>query len=440
MKKIICLLLLAALPMLSLTGCGEASLLSPKAPVTLSMWHVYGEQADSPMNRLVTEFNQTVGKEKGIVINVTMVTNSDSLGDLLAEAKSDRPGAPNLPDLFFAHPTHVMELGEEMVLDWKDCFSEEELSAYVESFVESGMVNGRLAVFPVAKSTFVLFFNGTQFELFSADTGVTYDSLSTWDGFFDAAAKYYEWSGGKVFCAFDSLTHSVEMDVLAKGGDPYSGNGWYNTDDPAVKESYMPFGRALVQGYIALSEPYASTMLVTGQALGGLGSSAGILYYSDMVTYPDNTSEPTNLHAVPLPKTNGVGIMPQTGVGLCALRTTDKKAEAAAVFARWLTEGQRNLEFAAQTGYMPVSNDAFDAIDSYDFSSEGYASLFDSIKTMREAYISAARPQDMRLFRNANIFCEKLRLLRSEFADRIASGENPEVLAEETWTLFCSIQ
>lgn len=42
----------------------------------LTMWHVYGEQSDSPMNRLIEEFNQTVGMEKGIIINVTGMSNA----------------------------------------------------------------------------------------------------------------------------------------------------------------------------------------------------------------------------------------------------------------------------------------------------------------------------------------------------------------------------
>lgn len=45
-----------AVPGLWLTGYGSSkTLLSPKDPTTLSIWHVYGEQADSPMNRLLTE-------------------------------------------------------------------------------------------------------------------------------------------------------------------------------------------------------------------------------------------------------------------------------------------------------------------------------------------------------------------------------------------------
>ena len=41
----------AAVVALSLAGCGGSkTLLSPKDPTMLSIWHVYGEQADSPMN------------------------------------------------------------------------------------------------------------------------------------------------------------------------------------------------------------------------------------------------------------------------------------------------------------------------------------------------------------------------------------------------------
>ena len=73
--------LAALVPGLALAGCGGSkTLLSPKDPTVLSIWHVYGEQADSPMNRLLTEFNDTVGREKGILLNVTNMTNSAAIG------------------------------------------------------------------------------------------------------------------------------------------------------------------------------------------------------------------------------------------------------------------------------------------------------------------------------------------------------------------------
>ena len=67
MKKLwICMLALFCAACLG--GCKNETLLSADEPVTLTMWHVYGEQADSPMNRLIDQFNETVGKEKGIII------------------------------------------------------------------------------------------------------------------------------------------------------------------------------------------------------------------------------------------------------------------------------------------------------------------------------------------------------------------------------------
>ena len=47
--------LAALVPGLALAGCGGSkTLLSPKDPTMLSIWHVYGEQADSLINRLRT--------------------------------------------------------------------------------------------------------------------------------------------------------------------------------------------------------------------------------------------------------------------------------------------------------------------------------------------------------------------------------------------------
>ena len=106
--------LAAVLPGLALAGCGGSkTLLSAKDPTMLSIWHVYGEQADSPMNRLLTEFNDTVGREKGILLNVTNMTNSAAIGGQLQDAKAGKPGALDLPDLFSAHPSDASALASE---------------------------------------------------------------------------------------------------------------------------------------------------------------------------------------------------------------------------------------------------------------------------------------------------------------------------------------
>ena len=196
--------LAALVPGLALAGCGGSkTLLSPKDPTMLSIWHVYGEQADSPMNRLLTEFNDTVGREKGILLNVTNMTNSAAIGGQLQEAKAGKPGALDLPDLFSAHSADASALGIENLVDWNDWFTAEDMAAYVPGFVQDGIIDGRQVVFPVSKSTQLIFLNGSQYARFAADTGSQLSTLATWDGFFEMAGAYRQWSQGKPFCALD---------------------------------------------------------------------------------------------------------------------------------------------------------------------------------------------------------------------------------------------
>ncbi len=441
MKHLLLRTLSLMILVLCLGGCGKQTSLSPKDPVTLSLWHIYGEQADSPLNLLIEEFNQTIGKEKGIIINVTLVSNSFQISASLQESQADIPGSLEMPDIFFGSASTANALGIEKLLDWKEYFTEEELSNYVEGFLLDGTLEEKLIVFPVSKSTYALYLNGTQFERFLADTGVTYDMLSAWDGFFDVAETYYHWSGGKPFCAFDYLIRHVELDVLANGGNLYTEDGWYDFESQSLKTSWMQFARALAQGHIVVSDQYANTQIMTGETLAGLGSTAAILYYKDTVTYPDNTSEPANLQILPIPKTAGKeGLMPQTGVGLCAYKTTPQKMEAASVFVHWLTESQRNLKFVADTGYMPVTNEAFAAMESYEFPSESYTRLYTAMKTMLGEYTPVVRPPYDDFYDRVDVLYESLREMQPQLKIRSDNGEDADTLAAETWELFRSIQ
>ena len=85
-RKLFLLLLIFSISICCLSGCKKSELDKNK-PVTLTMWHVYGEQADSPMNRLIDEFNETVGMEKGIIINVTAMSNASKIGEKLLDAE-----------------------------------------------------------------------------------------------------------------------------------------------------------------------------------------------------------------------------------------------------------------------------------------------------------------------------------------------------------------
>ena len=434
-RKLSLLLLIFSISICCLPGCKKSELDKNK-PVTLTMWHVYGEQADSPMNRLIDEFNETVGVEKGIIINVTAMSNASKIGEKLLDAHNKIPGSAEMPDLFFAHKSNVLELGADCLLDWNEYFSEKELSAYIPEFLEDGTAAGKLSVFPVSKSTHLLFIAGGQFERFSADTGVTYEALSTWDGFFDAAAKYYDWSGGKPFCALDYPLRAIELAATESGaGNIFADNGFYDPSNVIFKQTFIKFADSLAKGHIMLSNLYSNTQVMTGEVVAGIGSSAAILYYNDTVTYEDGTSEPMDPEILPLPAENGKKpYITQAGVGLCAYKTSSQKAEAAVIFAKWLTESERNLEFVCQTGYMPVTNGAFDKIDDCRFKTADYEKLYAALKKVKESSEVLSEQQSPEYYSKVYAFYDYLRNEQKQF---ILSNTPPEALAEGLWQKLC---
>lgn len=272
MKKQGYAILMAFILIFALTGCGNKSLLSAKEPVELTMWHVYGEQAGSPMDTLVEEFNRTEGKEKGVRVKVTELSSAAKIGGFLLETQGD--SAQEMPDLFTCHISDATALGEENLVDWHDWFTQEELSDFVPGFLADGTAeDGKLLLFPISKSTQLLMCNGSGFDRFAQATGVSYDELATWEGFYDAAGQFYDWSG-KPFCALDYPLRAVELCALERGSeDFYTEDGWYDTDNAVFKESWMQFARALAQGHIVVSDLYSNTQVMTGEVLSGLGSS-----------------------------------------------------------------------------------------------------------------------------------------------------------------------
>lgn len=101
-------------------GCSNTAK-KEETPTTITVWHVYGGQADSPLNDLIDEFNQTVGKEQQINVQVTSVSNTNTIHELVLAAANGEPGAPELPDLFVSYPKTVMALPDDSILvDYRD--------------------------------------------------------------------------------------------------------------------------------------------------------------------------------------------------------------------------------------------------------------------------------------------------------------------------------
>lgn len=362
MKKVVWLLVSLLMVPVLVTGCSSAGISSSQEPVTLTMWHNYGGDMQQTMDLLIDRFNATVGKEKGIVINVTAISSSSDLNESLDMIANGDPGAPKMPDIFTGYPKNAMQFQEQgMLANLDDYFTADELSAYVDTFVEEGRLSdGGLYVFPIAKSTEILYFNETLFAEFSAETGADKAKTATFEGLAELSKQYHDWCG-KAFYAADSWFNVAEVGCKQLGGSIFQEDGSLDLNSEEYVHIFSTLYTPAVEGGIAIYDGYSSDLSKTGDLLCSTGSSAGVLFYGNTITYTDGTVQDVEYSFLPYPVFEGGEKWAlQRGGGLMVAASDAEKEKAAADFIKWLTAPEQNMEFISSTGYLPVTKQAFE--------------------------------------------------------------------------------
>ena len=427
MKKAIALILALVFLLGCLSGCGSTSPLNPKEPVTLTMWHNYGGDMQQAMDYLIDQFNSTVGKEQGIVIDVTAISSSSELDKSLTMIVNGDPGAPDMPDIFTGYPKLAILFQEKGLLaNLDNYFTEDELSAYVEAFVEEGRLSdGGLYVFPIAKSTEVLYVNQTLFDRFAAATGVSADMLSTFEGIAELSEMYYEWSGGKQFYAADSWFNFAEVGMAQLGDSIFDGEA-LSLDGDNFTHIFETVYAPAVEGGIAIYDGYSSDLSKTGDLVCSTGSSAGILFYGDTITYADGTVENVEYSILPYPVfENGTKTALQRGGGLMVAKSEEKKEYAAGVFIKWLTAPEQNMSFVANTGYLPVTRQSFEeelGIHMDTVEDPRIRKMLTSVLSMYEDYRFFTAPTYTSFDSDSDAFEERFKEVLSEHRNRYMEG------------------
>ena len=399
--KRICLSL-AVITVLIFTGCGQKK---TKDPITVTLWHVYGGQTESPLNDLIDQFNETIGKEENIRVQVGSVTNTNTIHEnVLASAFGD-PGASELPDMFVSYPKTVLAMPDDTVLvDYCDYFTKEELDEFIPAFLEEGVIHDRLSILPVAKSTEVMFVNKTAFDRFAKETGADIEDLRTWEGLFAMSEQYAEWTDNKIpeiphdgknFFVHDYHFNYFQVGVESLGENFFKGENL--AFGPEFETAWEPYAKAALSGGVWLRSGYATEPLRTGDSIVSVASSASVLYYSDEVAYEDNTSEKIEIVAMPCPVfSTGEKMVMQRGAGICTVKSTPDKEKACITFLKWLTETRKNVEFVTSLGYMPVKQEAFKAClpeAIKELSDPMYVSLYQAFLDTQENYTFYTAPQ-----------------------------------------------
>lgn len=374
---------------LSFTSSCRRQLLNPDSPLTITMWHNYGGQMKFLMDEMIDEFNATTGAERGIIVNVTTISGSHDLHEMLKSAAEETPGALPLPDITTAYPKTAIILHRHGLLaDLKQFFTDEKLESFIDSFVEEGQLGTEsLYVFPIAKSTEVLFVNQTLFDRFASENDIDYDDLATFEGIATASMAYLEWTDsktpdisgdGKAFFMSDSLFNQAlvgsrqigEPLISVEEGEELSQQAALNLDNSVFDRIWNSFFTPAVCGGFAVFDGYSSDLFKTGDLVCSVGSTAGVLFYPDTITFADNTQEQVTYKVLPYPVyEGGRKIALQRGSGLCVISSVDARELAASVFLEWFTSPKQNLRFTLSSGYLPVTKEAFNSLLVSDTSS-----------------------------------------------------------------------
>ncbi|OOB80066.1 MAG: hypothetical protein BEN19_06900 [Epulopiscium sp. Nuni2H_MBin003] len=369
---------------------------APSEQILLTMWHYYNNNIKDILDSQIQEFNETIGKEKNIIVDAYAYPSIQSLPEAVLASATNEIGAADMPDIFYAYADNALALDElGIVANLNDYFTDAELSLYRAEFLEEGRFDAEqnLKILPVSKSTEALFINRTDFDAFAADTGKSYD-LSTWQGLASTAEAYYNYTDAKTdtpndgyaLFGLDGFANTMIISAKQLGEDIYTydnGSVTFNLTESSAKLIWENLITPYVKGHFAAYGRFRSDDIKSGDLLAYTGSTASALFFPDEVIVDQTNSYGIDHLIMPYPVFQGAdNIMIQQGAGIIITPSNAERERAAVEFVKWLSEPEQNIEFAVATGYIPVYNESlnYDAIiDSIEDTTSIVASVSDVV-------------------------------------------------------------
>ena len=375
-KKLIALCLVFTM-VTALTGCGGKSAKSPlsaKNPVTIEVWNYYNGDQLTAFDNLVKEFNESVGKEKGIIVKSSSQGSVNDLETNVLAAIRGEVGAAEVPNIFMAY-ADTAYTADQMggIVDLKPYLTEEEIALYIESYIKEGDFNGNgeIKIFPMAKSTEILVLNKTDWDVFAAATGARYEDMATMEGLVKTAQSYYEWTDaktpdieadGKALFGRDAMANYMLIGSMQLGTEIFQvsdGKMTLNYDKDTIRNLWDNYYIPFVKGYFAATGRFRSDDIKTGNIIAYVGSSSSASFFPDVVSINDQESYPIEMDVLPSPGfASGEAYTVQQGAGMIVTEGSEAEIYASVEFLKWFTADEQNILFSVQSGYLPVTKTA----------------------------------------------------------------------------------
>ena len=360
-------------------GCSdkkEPVSLDPKNPVAINIWHYYNGAQKTAFDQLIAEFNESVGREKGIIVEGVNQGSVSKLTEAIIDSAQNKVGTDPVPNIFAAYADTAYQIDAlGLVADLGQYLTQGEIDAYIPSYMEEGRLtsDGKLKIFPTAKSTEIFMLNKTDWDAFASATGASLDALSTMEGLAQTAKAYYDWTDsltpevpddGKAFFGRDAMANYFIIGAKQLGCEIFSvadNQVSFQLDEAVFRKLWDNYYVPYIHGYYTANGKFRSDDAKIGDLIALVGSSTSATYFPTAVNRNDADSYPIETLVLPAPVfADGENYAVQQGAGMVVTTSTPQKEYASVVFLKWFTEAERNLRFSSLSGYLPVKKDAND--------------------------------------------------------------------------------
>lgn len=397
-KKILSGLLAAMLLVSSLSGCGQKSEPESKQPatnqpatsestggeestggiVTIEFWNSAEGAMATSLEYLVNEFNNTVGKEKGIVVNAVF-QGSDVMEKLktLAQAQ-DFANFPDVGQIYSGGISSLVKMEPLLYMDDVYASGKYDIQVAKEDIISNFLRNftfeGKLVGMPLNASTLLMYYNKDAAKEANLDPEApptTIEELAEWTKALtlkaaDGTVERYGMNIQIDRYEFVNFLAGVNANGCNYIGDNGGGRDGVMTkltigEDGSLRKFLTEWEKVIATGgYKPVNDDER------GEFANGL-SAINFQSSAQLATMIGNTEGKFELGVAPLPKCTKEDFAGAAvgGGSLCMFDLGDEtRKEAAFTFVQYMASPESQLYLFMNNGYLPVTEKAYE-LDEY---------------------------------------------------------------------------
>lgn len=356
-------------------------------PITIDFWHSMSGELGEVLGDIVDDFNNTVGKEKGITVEATYQGGYiDAKAKVMASLKSG-----NAPEIVQGTNGDIMEIIQSGYI--------QELNPYIfnedigikdfEDIYEvyrnesKGYTNDdKYYSLPFSKSTDLLFYN----ETFFTEHGLSVPT--TWDELVEVSKQITDITGKPSFGIDNTANYFITM-LKQLGGDYTNLEGELLFNNIEAIKTLEMLQNSINDGYwrLAGEDGYCSAPFLSQNLHMYIGSSAGTNY---LIT------DDFNWEATAIPQwddENQANISQGNNVAIINQNKTSEEVYGAYEFIKYLVSYEGNLKWATNTGYLPVRESVANSSEYQEIMSHN-SDKQNAVKSIQHGFIEATFVHD----------------------------------------------